>query len=323
MTGGDQQATRRLRVGQDELLGLGERTPLGGGVQPRVVAAGTARDHAALREVERTREHRDGGRLDPGRRAARLEHLPQMPEQPEPGDVGGRGGAGLDHGSGRGGVQRGHGPYRGLRLFGRGAPPLDGGRDQARPDRLRQEQLVAGGGGRVAHQPVGIGEPEGNHAVDRLGGRDRVAADDDRPRLGGHVLAALQDARQQVERKVIDRPRGDVQRHGRLPTHRVYVAERVGRGDAAPVVRVVDDRREHVDRRDQRAPVADPPRGRVVTGLGRHQDLLGHPDRAEHAHHRAEIARTQLARATRTVAERGQSHVGLHRASLREDAAST
>ena len=70
------------------------------------------------------------------------------------------------------------------------------------------------------------------------------------------VGAAAEDLAQHVAAEALERERDDVQRRQRRAAHRVDVRQRVGRGDAAEVVGVVDDRGEEVDRLDQREVVA-------------------------------------------------------------------
>ena len=69
------------------------------------------------------------------------------------------------------------------------------------------------------------------------------------------------------KRQPLARPRDEVQREERRAAHRVHVGERVRRGDAAPVVRVVDDRREEVGGDDDGEIVAEAVDGRVVGGV--------------------------------------------------------
>ena len=63
------------------------------------------------------------------------------------------------------------------------------------------------------------------------------------------------------------RERDDVQRHQHLAAHRVDVAHRVGGGDRAVRVRVVDDGREEVDGLDDREVVAQAVDGGVVRAI--------------------------------------------------------
>ena len=66
------------------------------------------------------------------------------------------------------------------------------------------------------------------------------------------ACAAFEDAADGRGRQHGDRHADQRQREQRARAHRVDVRQRVGRGDAAEVVRVVDDRHEEVGRRDDR-----------------------------------------------------------------------
>ena len=76
---------------------------------------------------------------------------------------------------------------------------------------------------------------------------------------------AFDDALQQAFAEQVARESDQAERKQRTRAHRVDVGERVGGGDASEVVGIVDDGREEVDGRDQRAIVRDAVHGRVVT----------------------------------------------------------
>ena len=139
----------------------------------------------------------------------------------------------------------------------------------------------------------------------RLGIVDRVPATDDRARGADDIAAAVEHAREQLERQAFARPRHEVEREQRRATHRVHVGQRVGGGDAAPVVGVVDDRREEVGGDDEREVVAHAVDGGVVGGVEPDEQVgvVGRVEPADEAEHRAEIAGRQLARAPRPVRE--------------------
>ena len=86
-------------------------------------------------------------------------------------------------------------------------------------------------------------------AIPYLGSSDLIVCPPriDDARRGRDRRAAGQDRRQDLGAERLDREGGDVERGQRRAAHRVDVADRVGRGDATEVVRVVDDRREEVD----------------------------------------------------------------------------
>ena len=95
-----------------------------------------------------------------------------------------------------------------------------------------------------------------------------------------------------------------------VAAHRVDVGERVRRGDATPVVRVVDDRREEVGGDDDREVVAQAVDGGVVGGVEADEQVgIARRVGAEAAHeaeHRAQVGRGELARAARAVREAGE-----------------
>ena len=92
-----------------------------------------------------------------------------------------------------------------------------------------------------------------------------------------------------------------------LRAHRVDVGERVRGGDPAPVVRVVDDRREEVERGDQRLAVREPNHRGVVAGVGRDEHVGAELGQREGAEHGLEIGRPELAPAPGAVAEGRES----------------
>ena len=61
--------------------------------------------------------------------------------------------------------------------------------------------------------------------------------------------------------------RDEVEREQRRAAHRVHVGERVGGRDAAPVVGVVDDRREEVGGEDDGEIVTESVDGSVIRGV--------------------------------------------------------
>ena len=146
----------------------------------------------------------------------------------------------------------------------------------------------------------------------RFGVVDGVTAADERARGAHDVATAVEHAREQLEREPFAWPRDEVEREQRRTAHRVDVGERVGRGDATPVVRVVDDRREEVGGDDDREVVAQPVDGGVVGGVEADEQIR--VDRrvtrpADEPEHGAQVGGRQLARAPRAVRERGEPYV--------------
>jgi hypothetical protein len=315
---GDQQPARGLRVREHQLLGDRKLPPLHVRAQVRVVALGAARDHIEHREIEDAGEHRHRGRVDPRAHPRGREHPLQVAEQPEPRHVGRGLGADLGHRVGRRIVGGRHQLDGRRQQRGVGDPALVRGRRDPDPEGLGEEQVRLGRHGRVTGDAFGIGEPERDHPVLRLRVGDRVATEEGGARLARDVDAALQDLAEHLERQVVDGPGDDVQREERPRAHRVHVGERVGGRDPAPVVRVVHDRGEEVERRDQRLPVRQPHHRGIVPGVGGDEHVGAELGEGERAEDRLEIRRPELAPAPGPVAEARESPLLHH---LSEDTA--
>jgi hypothetical protein len=144
----------------------------------------------------------------------------------------------------------------------------------------------------------------------RLAVVDRVTSGDERAGFTRDGLAALEHAREHRQWQLLDRPPDEVEREDRASAHRVHVGERVRRGDASPVVGVVDDRCEEVGREDQRGALVELVYRGVVAGRGAdEQRWVGGKHRLEVAHHLREFAGPELARAPGAVAERREPDV--------------
>ena len=90
-------------------------------------------------------------------------------------------------------------------------------------------------------------------------------------------FAALQHLRDHFMRQHVDRHADEREREDRLAAHRVDVGQRVGRGDAAEVERIVDDRHEEVGRRDDRLLVVELVDGGIVGGVVADQQVRETP----------------------------------------------
>ena len=131
---------------------------------------------------------------------------------------------------------------------------------------LGQRQGLAGLPGVGAKQAIGGRNAGHSHPVLGLGVVDAVATCDRALRLSGHSEPTAQDLGCERHGQHIAWPAHEVHREDRPPAHRVDVGERVGRSDPAPIVRVVDDRREEVDSAEHRGAVGiDADRSRVVS----------------------------------------------------------
>ena len=203
------------------------------------------------------------------------------------------------------GVERRHHRHRARQQRVVGLPALAGGHHRARAQRLGQHQRVAGAAARVGDHAVRVHGAGDGQAVLGLGVVDRVPADDLGAGGAHDVEPAAQHLAQRVGAELLERPRHEVERRQRPAAHRVDVGQRVGRGDAAEVVGVVDDRREEVDGLHERELVGDPPHRRVVARRRAHEQL-GRRGGGQAADDRQQRGGRQLASAPGAVGERGE-----------------
>ena len=177
------------------------------------------------------------------------------------------------------------------------------------PSGLVRKMCVAGLGAGVGQHPVwrhlaGDGVPEFDFWV-----RDGVAAEERDPGFDECVGAALEDRPDDIGRGTVLGKRRDGERRARRAAHRIHVAERIGRGDPAEEVRVVDDRREEVDGLDQRRSVTPPIHAGIVGRPVVDKDaIVG--GRRQVAEDGIELGRRQFAGAAGAVGVVGQA---LHR----------
>ncbi|MCY1180592.1 hypothetical protein D9M73_210470 [compost metagenome] len=82
--------------------------------------------------------------------------------------------------------------------------------------------------------------------------------------FGAHRTATADHFAGHFRRQHVDRPAEDGDGHQRVAAHGVDVADGVGGGDAAEVVRVIDDRHEEVGGRDHTALVIEGVDCRVI-----------------------------------------------------------
>ena len=157
---------------------------------------------------------------------------------------------------------------------------------------------------RLREHAVGVDGADDGEAVLRFGVVDGMTAADQRARGAHHVGAAVEHAREQLERQPLARPGDEVEREQRRAAHRVHVGERVGGGDAAPVVGVVDDRREEVGGHDDREVVAQAVHRGVVRGVEPDEQvgvLRRVAEAAHEAEHGAQVGGGELAGAAGAV----------------------
>ena len=135
---------------------------------------------------------------------------------------------------------------------------------------------------------------------------DGVPTDDERAGFVHLVLPAAQDLAEDGDVQLVDGPADDVHRGQRLAAHGVDVGERVGRGDLSEAIRVIDDRREEIDRLDEGEIIGQHEDAGVIVGLAT-DDEPGIGAHGKCAQRAREVARTQLGGSTRAAGERRET----------------
>ena len=228
---------------------------------------------AVLREPRGLREQRHLGRLQCHGEVRAARHFQRVAEQAEAGDVGdGMYGIVAGQFAADAVELRGRGQHLGIALAGQFAF-LDRRGIYADPDRLGQDQGIAGPGAGVAAHLAGATETDHRKAVDRLRCVDRMAARHRNAGGGADAGAARDDLAHVLDRDLVQRHAEDRQRHDRPGAHGVDVGEGIGRRDPAEVERIVDDRHEEIGGGDDACVVVDLPHRGVVAGLDPDQKL--------------------------------------------------
>ena len=125
----------------------------------------------------------------------------------------------------------------------------------------------------VGHHAARRNHPCDSEPINRLWILDRVAAEQDAFRFLDLFRAATQDLVHRLERHNIGRHAHDVQRCKRSPAHGINVGQRVGRGDLAVPMRIVDDRREEIRGLHERAIAVNAIHPGVVPGGRADQEI--------------------------------------------------
>ena len=182
--------------------------------------------------------------------AAPESHAVEMAQQPKAGDIGAGVDARVQHRRTGAPVQHLHGLKRALQHLFIDLILLASGGDDPGAYVLGQDQQIALLGPRVGHL---IPRPQqAGHRQSVLGLLvvDGVPANDQEPRLGGLVVASLEDLDQELLGKVYG-VCDDVQPQQWRAPHSIDITEGVGRGDGPETVRVVNDGWEEVHRLHQ------------------------------------------------------------------------
>ena len=216
-----------------------------------------ARPDALACQVERAVDRRESLGLQHEPNAAPLRNLVRMSEESESRDVGHRVRRNpAQHVRGVL-VERAHPTDRALELHRACETFLVTGHDQPRPERFRQEDRIADASSVLRPDPVRVNGADDGEPVLRLRVADGVSAREQRTGRAHLRVGRGEELSEHLHRKLL-RKRGDRQREQRRPAHREHVVERIRRGDRTVIGSVVDDRREEVEREDQRAFVVEP-----------------------------------------------------------------
>ena len=124
------------------------------------------------------------------------------------------------------------------------------GRNNACAYLFRQQYCITGTGFRVFKDHAGMYRPEDCESVFRFLVPDRMAADNRHTGLAHFIDPALHNLFQGGEELRLVRKHRKVQRRDRLPSHRVYVRQRIGCRDCTKPVGIVDYRGEEVGRKN-------------------------------------------------------------------------
>ena len=198
-------------------------------------------------------------------------------------------------------VQGRHGGHGGVHGAGGSFAHAVGRADEAHPQRLGEDELVAGLSRIIGSEAAGVHETGDGQAVLHTGVGDGVASREDAPRLGHFFCAAAQDLTEDVQIHAL-READEVQCSLHLAAHGVNVAESVCRRDLAEGVGVIHHRREEVHRLHQRDVVGDAVDSRIVPAVVAHEKVgillaPGQLFQNMAQHSRAELGGTAAARA--------------------------
>jgi hypothetical protein len=233
-------------------------------------------------------------------------------DTPEAGDVGaavGRGAQGLVL------VEQGHGqPVEGGHEFHQravrvraGQTALEGGGEDARAQRLGEQEHVAGSGAAVQEHLLRVHQAGHRQAVLEFVVLDGVPADEQRPGLADLGQPPFHHLAEHALGHGLHRAGEDVHAQQRPAAHGVDVGERIGRGDAAEVKGVVDDGREEVHGLDERCGLVQTIHPGVVAGLAADQEIRI-TRQVEPAEYSAQVPRAQLGGSARGLDGPGELH---------------
>ena len=131
------------------------------------------------------------------------------------------------------------------------------------PSGLVRKTRVAGTRAALDPDAVGMDGADDREAVLRLGVADRVPAGEDRPGRANLLVGAREHRAHELRRELLRKGRHR-EREQRGASHGEDVVECVRRSNPTEEGRVVDERREEIDREDERALVVEAVDGSVV-----------------------------------------------------------
>ncbi len=307
----DEQAAGGLWIGEQVARGRRQRRrQLDLAAVAGPVASRGAGDETLARERGDAAQQRHLGPLDLDAQAGASRHLERVSRQSETGDVGDRmhgGQVGQRH-AGR--IEPRRGVDQAPVAIGVERAFLQRRRQHADADRLAEDEHVAGLRVGVAPHLLRMDQAHHDEPVDRLDRIDGVAAGDRNPGRLADRFAAADDLADLLDRELVDGHRDQGQGHDRPAAHRIDVADGVGGGDAAKVVRVVDDGHEEIGGGDQRLLVVEAIDGGVVGGLDADQQFLRHDAAGARAQDLREHGRRDPATAAAAVREAGAAKCG-------------
>ena len=218
-------------------------------------------------------ERRQPRRVERDPHAAARRHLVRVAEQPEAGDVGDR--VRRERAAAASAASRFSVRIHRTASAGVGEAALRAAEHERGAERLRQVERVA----RAARPPSArspSGETVPTTASPYFGSASRIVWP---PASIAPAARTWRSAPSKIARTVSvgssSGKRGDREREQRHAAHREDVVQRVRRGDRAEVVGVVDDRREEVDREDERPLVVELVDRRVVGRVEPDEQVLG------------------------------------------------
>jgi len=148
-----------------------------------------------------------------------------------------------------------------------------------------------------------------NHqTVFRFGVFHRVSAENGNTGLTAFVLGALENLLQHSNGQTDGGEADDIQGKQRGSSHGVDVAEGVGGGNGAEVIRIIDDGGEKIRCENHRRVVVQPIDRRIVSGFHTHHygRILGDGQVGQHFF---QVLRPDFAGATQALSEAGQLDV--------------